>query len=423
MSIPPYSAGRGCSANFALPVTEGNVLEAQRLVETVDRVNRFVRNPPLCEIVYRGDDYEFDVRRPVYRWNTRPYQEVFANGFRAPPQGNTPNSTYYDLQDYVQNAGAPLDANRPIPRAFVSTTLSNTWTPTPSLQTLPQGGQIQLYRYEIYAPGGIWVRVTLGNQYDQYSSQAEVTFVGGIAPQYIRSAQIYTATRTPGSRFVRMNREERLILNGHFRPSLDVHFIIIVPLSYYLDDDRVRRFLPVETFTPGAGVGLKKREVLSHGFQDDDELEWYRHGVEDIPIYINAAFRSSRKNEAYIFMNDEYALMNYAPGTKNDRIVNGPLLICDGFPSLIGTPFGEHGIDCAFDTDKNEAYIFSGNLCAYIDYAPGTTDDKILSGPMSIRDMFPCLKGTVCETGIDTAFRSSKSKKKPTYSVVASMLF
>lgn len=208
-----------------------------------------------------------------------------------------------------------------------------------------------------------------------------------------------------------MNREERLILNGHFRPSLDVHFIIVVPLSYYLDDDRVRRFLPVETFTPGAGAGLMKREVLSHGFQDDDELEWYRYGVVDVPIYINAAFRSSRKNEAYIFMNDEYALMNYAPGTTDDRIVNGPLLICDGFPSLIGTPFGEHGIDCAFDTDYNKAYIFSGNICAYIDYAPGTTDDKILSGPMSIGDMFPCLKATVYETGIDTAFRSSRSNE------------
>ncbi|KAJ0842432.1 putative Hemopexin-like domain superfamily [Helianthus annuus] len=128
----------------------------------------------------------------------------------------------------------------------------------------------------------------------------------------------------------------------------------------------------------------------------------------DDGIVIDAAFRSSRKDEVYVFMKNEYALINYAPGSTNDRVVNGPHLICDSFPSLGGTAFAEHGIDCAFTTHYgNECFIFSGNLCAKIDYAPGTKNDKILKGPMSIFKMFSFLKGTVFETGVDAAFESS----------------
>lgn len=129
----------------------------------------------------------------------------------------------------------------------------------------------------------------------------------------------------------------------------------------------------------------------------------------DDGILINAAFRSSRKDEVYMFFKKEYARINYAPGTTNDKVLNGPLLISDGFPSLRGTAFGENGIDCAFTTHyRNECFIFHGNLCAKIDYAPGTTNDKILKGPSTISEMFPALKGTVFETGVDAAFESSR---------------
>ncbi|RDY05206.1 hypothetical protein CR513_10990, partial [Mucuna pruriens] len=130
---------------------------------------------------------------------------------------------------------------------------------------------------------------------------------------------------------------------------------------------------------------------------------------EDNLSYLDAAFRARSKNEAYLFMKNMYVLENYAPGTTDDKIVNGPLLIRDGFPSLIGTPFAEPGIDCAFDTDYNKAFIFSGNRCALIDYAPGTTADKILSGPMRIPDMFTFFKGTVFERGVDAAFKATSN--------------
>ncbi|RHN63329.1 Albumin-2 [Medicago truncatula] len=70
------------------------------------------------------------------------------------------------------------------------------------------------------------------------------------------------------------------------------------------------------------------------------------------PGYINAAFRSSRNNEAYFFMNDKYVLLDYAPGTPNDEVLNGPEFVRDGFRSLAHTVFGSYGIDCAFDTDN-----------------------------------------------------------------------
>ncbi|KAJ1432378.1 Hemopexin-like repeat [Sesbania bispinosa] len=407
MSIPPDSPCRGCAANFAQPVSAQERNAAQDLVDTVHRVNCRERNPP--NIVYRPGVLDCDILRHLFRWDTRSYEEIFQNGFRARPQEDTSTNTYYDLYDFIQNAGAPLDSRRRSRHAFVSTTLNTGWRPEPSGETLPQGGLMQFYRYEIYAPGGIWVAATLGDLYD-CPSQDEVCFVAGIAPQYIRSAQLFLATRQAGSRYVRITRVNNiLIINPYFSPRSDpyMELLIEMPVSYYIDDNRREMFLSHRTYTPH--TSRQKIEVSNEKW--DAARQWYGDDVANVLSYINAAFRSSRTNEAYIFMKNEYVLLNYAPGTTNDRIVNGPLLICKGFPSLIGTSFGECGIDCAFDTDYNEAFIFSMNLCAYIDYAPGTTNDKILSGPKTITAMFPFFKSTVFENGIDAAFRSTRNKE------------
>lgn len=147
----------------------------------------------------------------------------------------------------------------------------------------------------------------------------------------------------------------------------------------------------------------QKRDVSG-----DDTADWYAHRVLDVDGYVNAAFRSTRNNEAYLFMKNEYVLMDYAPGSTGDRIVNGPLLICEGFPSLADTAFGEYGIDCAFNShNASRAFIFSGNLCACIDYAPGTTDDSVLDGPMTIAAMFPFFAGTEFARSVDAAFTAS----------------
>jgi len=127
--------------------------------------------------------------------------------------------------------------------------------------------------------------------------------------------------------------------------------------------------------------------------------------------YINAAFRSSREYEVYFFMKDKYVRVYYTPGKLDDKILTSLQLISSGFPSLTASFFAEPGIDCSFDTEASEAYVFSTKYCAYIDYAPATTSDKILSGPTTIAKMFPSLKNTVFENGIDSAFRSTKGKE------------
>lgn len=88
--------------------------------------------------------------------------------------------------------------------------------------------------------------------------------------------------------------------------------------------------------------------------------KWYFTDVINEVSYIDAAFRSSNANEAYIFMQNEYILLNYDPA--GGKILHGPIPIGHGFPSLISTPLGEYGIDCAFDTNKNKAFIFSTNI-------------------------------------------------------------
>jgi len=127
--------------------------------------------------------------------------------------------------------------------------------------------------------------------------------------------------------------------------------------------------------------------------------------------YINAAFRSSRDHEVYFFTKDKYVRVYYTPGRTDDKILTSLRLISIGFESLEATFFAEPGIDCTFDTEGNNAYVFSTKYCAYIDYTPGTANDKILSGPTTIAKMFPVLKNTVFEYGIDSAFRSTKGKE------------
>ncbi|MCI55473.1 albumin-2, partial [Trifolium medium] len=53
---------------------------------------------------------------------------------------------------------------------------------------------------------------------------------------------------------------------------------------------------------------------------------------------VDAAFRSSTKNECYVFAKDKYVVFNYGPDEeKKEDIINGPMHISDGFPMLAGT--------------------------------------------------------------------------------------
>ncbi|XP_021751022.1 albumin-2-like [Chenopodium quinoa] len=267
----------------------------------------------------------------------------------------------------------------------------------------------ETWRYEIYAPDGIWIAATLSDRY-QFPSQDEVCYVAGIAPQYTRSAQLFRLLINTGSRYTRRERVDNvLIINSNFSPQFHPERQISIqrPISYYIDENGTRRSLSISRYHPNDGpyntTSFQKRDLRTTSL-----IDWYMDGVGNLESYVDAAFRSSRKNEAYLFMKNEYLLLNYAPGSTNDRVVNGPLLIRDGFPSLKGTPFAEYGIDCAFGShNHNESFIFSGIFCARINFAPGTTDDYIIDGPMIITRMFSFFRKTVFENGVDAAFESS----------------
>lgn len=164
-----------------------------------------------------------------------------------------------------------------------------------------------------------------------------------------------------------------LVINEHINPQAHPfrELNVRTPIDSVLEDGSIRNLFL--TYPPN--TERKKRST-------DDAAEWYAFDVAEVESYIDAGLRSSYQDEAYIFMKNEYVLMNYAPGTVDDKMLSRPCLICDGFPSLRGTAFGEYGVDCAFLswTGTNQAFIFSGNLCALIDYAPHNTDDKILKG-------------------------------------------
>ncbi|XP_062017418.1 uncharacterized protein LOC133733796 [Rosa rugosa] len=411
MSIPPNSLWRGCAAPFPQPLDDDDVRAAQFLVETVYYFNCRVADPPLADIVYRSSSGEEDILRHVFRWDLTPYQEVFQNGFQARRTQDTTDQVYFNLDHYVHNGGTPLDSRRPATHAFVSTTLNSGWHPD-----VPQ--TVEVYRYEIYAPGGIWVAETLGDRY-LYPSQDEVSFVAGIAPQYIRSAQRFRLVSD--GRYTTRERLGTVIrVNGNFNPRSHPSRLLNIrrPVFDYVAENGTRQLLTLSicrspaislaatnnNFRAPAISGLQLAAIKDNFTTTD----WYAGDVANYESYIDAAFRSSRGNEAYLFMKNEYVLLDYAPCGTNDKVLNGPLLICDGYPSLKGTVFAEHGIDSAFGShDRDEAFIFSGNLSAHINFAPHTTNDKIIKGPISISDMFPFLRNTVFESGIDAAFEST----------------
>jgi hypothetical protein len=100
-------------------------------------------------------------------------------------------------------------------------------------------------------------------------------------------------------------------------------------------------------------------------------------------------------------------LFYYVLGCQN-CILEGPTHISHWFPKLPKTPF-ENVIDCAFNTYGTEVFMFSGKHCAIIDYAPQTKNPKLLVGSVPINVMFPYLAETPFEDGIDAAIKSTRN--------------
>ncbi|CAM0948749.1 unnamed protein product [Alopecurus aequalis] len=410
--IPPGSNCRGVAACFPQPVDQDQAVFLRDLIRDANVRRSKEEEDKVQELEYRGSDGDIDILRHVFRWDRTPYPIVFENGLFIPR--NLRDKPCFNLKDYVKSGSRRLDTRKETKHGFIITTLNSAWFP----DYVDPGSSDILYRYEIYAPGGILVAKTLGDSYRYADAQDEIAFVYGIAPQYIRSAQVFKLSNNRGSPG-RQRMDNKIYINTNFNPQSSPQRLLKIqnPVGAYADllmqrcdldpqpYPRINSQLYSGQSSNNLLLGASSTHVAHNDPQDDPYLKYYKVGVTYVDSYINAAFRCKGWNQAYIFMKTEYVIINYAPGPAG--VCLQPLkYIGEGFPFLAGTTFAEYGIDAAFAflDGTTEAMIFSGNLCARIDYAPFTTDSRFTKEPKPIREMFPCLKGTGFVEGIDCAF-------------------
>eukprot|EP00268_Persea_americana_P024250 TRINITY_DN2369_c0_g1_i2.p1 TRINITY_DN2369_c0_g1~~TRINITY_DN2369_c0_g1_i2.p1 ORF type:complete len:532 (+),score=37.79 TRINITY_DN2369_c0_g1_i2:53-1597(+) len=453
VTVDPDSVFRGLAAAIPQPAPLRKIHDVGSF--HINALTRYSTQEP--SIQYREPHDDQDIVEAVYRWDERPYEVIFRTGFRPRDQQGTSLKDFYDLERHVNGGGAPAGC-APADSAFVSTTRSTSWRPRLTTDTI-------LYRYEIFAPGGIDTVLTLPRSRHNYRNQQEIAFVGGISPQYIRSARSFAAVVSPpGSQHpIYVPFGDRIYRNGLFNPNptslnegqttqefterlrnvrcgrnMMINVVFTRPHQHRIE----KRDTKVDTTTllvkeepyvdPICSVG----HYIECAFNFSNSKEAYLF-IADRCLHINyapndkiingpmsigygfpylrdtifasgidAAFTSSKENEAYIFRNNIYALIYFVDG--GGRIIYGPAKITDSFYSLKGTIF-EHGLDAAFaSSKKNEAYIFKGNQYALINFAPGTTEDTIIQGPKRITLGFPSLKETIFQEGFDAAFSSSR---------------
>ncbi|GLT52354.1 hypothetical protein SLA2020_257020 [Shorea laevis] len=164
---------------------------------------------------------------------------------------------------------------------------------------------------------------------------------------------------------------------------------------FYLIGDKTVSLLELRAKQAEYGVSKDKVDELEDVLQQD--LENFK-----IDIYTTAAFRSATKNEAYIFINKLFLRVNYV----EDRIVERPDFLISGLSWLSITRFCANGVHCAFACHcGSRAFIFTGDFCAYINYKI-----KVIYWQKEIKLMFPFLKNTIFESGVDAAFEAEDDK-------------
>ncbi|MBO0473722.1 hypothetical protein IGL98_001011 [Enterococcus sp. DIV0840] len=158
------------------------------------------------EPVWRSNENDIDRRQLLLRHDARGPNDIFTQGFALRNQHENFVNLRWNLGIYV--SGRYRNRDNP----FVSTTrpevdengqIVRQWTPNSWYQ--------QEYIYEIFAPGGIDINASLNNQ-SPYPEQLEITFPGGIRPEFIRSVR---QTRRIGT----TNERElvRIYTNPNFR--------------------------------------------------------------------------------------------------------------------------------------------------------------------------------------------------------------
>ncbi|KAG9126157.1 hypothetical protein FRC07_004676 [Ceratobasidium sp. 392] len=321
----------------------------------------------------------------LLRWDRRHPNTIFQEGFQ-------PRATPGDEASLVRanaDLGEYVDHN--VPSIFVATTRyrphHDTGRPT---RWVPRDLANQ-FEYEVFAPGGIDVNLSLGRR-NQYWNQHEVSFAGGIRREFIRTARQYNGTGhvvaiwhneffDPTASGAVHEAELWMLPDPVCRSSLDRHYWMGPP------EDRPQRRVLMRAPT--------KEPLHGNGELQEDEL--MRDGCST-PHPSRAAFLNPyNPKEAYFFADTLYTLVVASPMTSEDKIVNGPKHIATEWPSLKAAGFGR--IDAVLPTGVGyEAYFFSGDKYALINTAPGTNNDWVINGPKKITTEWPALKQAECKT-------------------------
>ncbi|KIY49760.1 hypothetical protein FISHEDRAFT_17148, partial [Fistulina hepatica ATCC 64428] len=95
------------------------------------------------------------------------------------------------------------------------------------------------------------------------------------------------------------------------------------------------------------------------------------------------------KYQAYFFSGERYALIQFEP--VNDFLVNGPKPITSEWPSLAKAGFKTVDAILPHPDDAYKAYVFSDAKYVLIRFQPGAVDDEIINGPEEVRAKWPSL--------------------------------
>ncbi|KAG8678496.1 hypothetical protein FRC08_017716, partial [Ceratobasidium sp. 394] len=87
-----------------------------------------------------------------------------------------------------------------------------------------------------------------------------------------------------------------------------------------------------------------------------------------------------------------YTIIQYTPGTDDDYIVQTPREIFDHWPSLAKIGFSKLDSILPNPTNRNEAYFFARDAYALIEINPGTKDDRVVNGPKWVYQEWPSLR-------------------------------
>ncbi|KAG8699995.1 hypothetical protein FRC08_004989 [Ceratobasidium sp. 394] len=325
----------------------------------------------------------------LIRWDRRHPDVVFTEGF-LPHVAPADHGSI--TPGYAWDLGAYVDSN--VDSVFVGTAryYRNAETNRPT-RWVPRN-HANMFEYEVFANGGIDVNLSLGTG-NRFFNQHEIAFPGGIRPEFIRTARQYDGTGRVVAIWANPNFDIRASGEAHGADltmlpdpvcgvSIDVH---------YWTGPRDHR-LPRRQLI----VALGGDPLREDGAPADDEAMGDSCSTISIPHLTRAAFLNpANRNEAYIFADTQYALITVAPGTHKDNIILGPNLIIQQWPSLKAAHFGK--VDAVLPTGNgNEAYFFAQDEYALIDVAPGTNKDKLVNGPHKIADAWPALKQAGCKT-------------------------